>query len=114
MIGGGSILQPVLYSLAIEQALQARVTSGRLFYCTSAGGFVDHEIPLNDANRRMGLEALEIVDRAIELGFLPAAPSDRACTWCDFLPVCGPDEPRRVRNKAPEKLGDLEALRERP
>ena len=114
VIGGGSILQPVLYSLAIEQALQARVTSGRLFYCTSAGGFVDHEIPLNDANRRMGLEALEIVDRAIELGFLPAAPSDRACTWCDFLPVCGPDEPRRVRNKAPEKLGDLEALRERP
>ena len=35
-------------------------------------------------NRRIGLEALEIVDRAIELGFLPAAPAERACTWCDF------------------------------
>ncbi len=114
VIGGGAILQPVLYSLAIEQALQASVQSGRLFYCTSAGGFVDHEIPLNETNRRIGLEALEIVDRAIELGFLPAAPAERACTWCDFLPVCGPDEPRRVANKAPEKLGDLEALRERP
>jgi ATP-dependent helicase/nuclease subunit B len=114
VIGGGAILQPVLYSLAIEQALQASVQSGRIFYCTSAGGFVDHEIPLNEVNRRAGLEALEIVDRAIELGFLPAAPAERACTWCDFLPVCGPDEPRRVANKAPEKLGDLEALRERP
>jgi RecB family exonuclease len=114
VIGGGSILQPVLYSLAIEQALQAPVASGRLFYCTSAGGFVEHEIPMNDTNRRIGLEALEIVDRAIELGVLPAAPAERACTWCDFLTVCGPDEERRVRHKSPEKLGDLEALRERP
>jgi hypothetical protein len=114
VIGGGGILQPVLYSLAIEQALQAPVQSGRLFYCTSAGGFVDHEIPINEGNRRIGLEALEIIDRAIELGFLPAAPGERSCTWCDFLPVCGPDQPRRVANKAPEKLGDLDALRERP
>jgi ATP-dependent helicase/nuclease subunit B len=114
VIGGGAILQPVLYSLAIEQALHASVQSGRLSYCTSAGGFVDHEIPMNDTNRRIGLEALEIVDRAIELGFLPAAPAPRACTWCDFLPVCGPDEPRRIANKSPDKLGDLKALRERP
>ena len=78
VIGGGAILQPVLYSLAIEQALQAPVQSGRLFYCTSAGGFVDHEIPINDANRRIGLEALEIVDRAIELGFLPGGAGRRA------------------------------------
>jgi len=114
VIGGGAILQPVLYSLAIEHALQTPVHSGRLFYCTSAGGFVDHEIPINEGNRRVGLEALEIIDRAIELGFLPAAPGERACAWCDFLPVCGPDEPRRVSNKPPDKLGDLEALRERP
>jgi hypothetical protein len=54
------------------------------------------------------------VDRAIELGFLPAAPAPRACTWCDFRAVCGPHEELRVRNKMPEKLGDLAALRERP
>jgi ATP-dependent helicase/DNAse subunit B len=114
VIGGGAILQPVLYGLAIEQGLSATIASGRLFYCTSAGGFAEHEIPLNEQNRRSGLEALEIVDRAIELGFLPAAPADRACTWCDFLPVCGPDEPRRVRHKSPDKLGDLDALREKP
>ena len=114
VIGGGAILQPVLYGLAVEKALGQPVTSGRLFYCTSAGGFVDHEIPLNEQNRRLGLEALEIVDRAIELGFLPAAPGERSCTWCDFLPVCGPDEPRRVARKMREKLGDLDALREMP
>jgi len=103
VLGGGAILQPVLYSVAVEQALDAQVTSGRLFYCTAPGGFTDHEIPINEANRRAGLEALEIVDRAIELGFLPAAPSDRACGWCDFRPVCGPREQ--------ERLSDVEAQR---
>jgi CRISPR/Cas system-associated exonuclease Cas4 (RecB family) len=114
VIGGGAILQPVLYGLAVENVLGASVQSGRLFYCTSAGGFVDHEIPLNDANRRSGIEALEIIDRAIELGFLPVAPQDHACAWCDFRTVCGPDEPRRIRHKSADKLGDLIALRERP
>jgi CRISPR/Cas system-associated exonuclease Cas4 (RecB family) len=114
VIGGGSILQPVLYGLAIEQALKQPVAVGRLFYCTASGNFTDHSIPLNESNRRAGLEALEIVDRAIELGFLPAAPAERACTWCDFRPVCGQDERARVARKMPEKLGDLEALREMP
>jgi CRISPR/Cas system-associated exonuclease Cas4 (RecB family) len=101
--------------MAVEAALGTRVAGGRLYYCTSAGGFDDStQVRLDDTTRRVGLEALEIVDRAIELGFLPAAPADRACTWCDFLPVCGPDEPRRVAVKMREKLGDLDALRERP
>jgi CRISPR/Cas system-associated exonuclease Cas4 (RecB family) len=114
VIGGGAILQPVLYGLAVEAGLGKPVTSGRLSYCTAAGGFSDHEIPLNEQNRRAGLEALEIVDRAIELGFLPAAPAERACTWCDFLAVCGPGEPARVARKVRDKLGDLDALREMP
>ena len=114
VVGGGAALQPVLYSLAVEKILSTPVASGRLFYCTAAGGFADHEIPINDANRRAGLEALEIVDRAIELGFLPAAPADRACVWCDFRTVCGPNEEKRVRMKSQDKLGDLRALREMP
>jgi CRISPR/Cas system-associated exonuclease Cas4 (RecB family) len=114
VIGGGAMLQPVLYSVAVTQALATAVTSGRLFYCTAAGGFTDHEIPINDANRRAGLETLEIVDRAIELGFLPVAPADRACTWCDFRSVCGPHEEQRVRMKSADKLGDLLALRQMP
>ena len=114
VIGGGGTLQPVLYGMAMEEMLGKPVVSGRLFYCTAAGAFTEHEIPLNDANRRAGLEALEIVDRAIELGFLPPAPTARACTWCDFRAVCGPDEARRITRKPPESLGDLQALRARP
>jgi RecB family exonuclease len=114
VVGGGAALQPVLYSLAVEQILSTPVSSGRLFYCTAAGGFADHEIPINDANRRAGLEALEIVDRAIELGFLPAAPADRACVWCDFRTVCGPNEEMRIMMKSQDKLSDLRALRGMP
>jgi len=114
IVGGGATLQPVLYSVAVEQALAVPVTSGRLFYCTAPGGFAEHEIPLNDANRRLGLEALEIIDRAIELGFLPPAPADRACTWCDFRIVCGPHEAERVKMKSADKLGDLDTLRKMP
>jgi ATP-dependent helicase/nuclease subunit B len=114
VIGGGGTLQPVLYGMAIEEILSRPVVSGRLFYCTAAGRFTEHEIPLNDANRRAGLEALEIVDRAIELGFLPPAPAPRACTWCDFRTVCGPDEEKRVGRKPSDLLGDLSALRGMP
>jgi ATP-dependent helicase/nuclease subunit B len=114
VIGGGATLQPVLYSMVVERALGVPVTSGRLFYCTAPGGFVEHEIPLNEANRRLGIEALEIVDRAIELGFLPPAPAERACTWCDFRVVCGPHEAERVRRKSADKLGDLDHLRKMP
>ena len=114
VIGGGGTLQPVLYGMAVERALSQPVVSGRLFYCTAAGGFVEHEIPLNDSARRAGLIALEIVDRAIELGFLPAAPSARACSWCDFRPVCGPDQEKRLGWKPADPLGDLAALREMP
>jgi CRISPR/Cas system-associated exonuclease Cas4 (RecB family) len=111
VIGGGTVLQPVLYSAAVEEGLKKKVTGGRLFYCTTAGGFVEHEIPINDYTRGQGLQALTIVDRAVEHGFLPAAPAERACTWCDFRPVCGPREEQRVARKAKDKLADLEALR---
>jgi hypothetical protein len=111
IIGGGSILQPVLYSVAVEQGLGKKVVGGRLFYCTTAGGFAEHEIPINDYTRGQGLQALTIIDRAFELGFLVAAPAERACTWCDFRPVCGPREEERVKRKAADRLADLEALR---
>ena len=114
VIGGGGTLQPVIYGLAIEKIMDRPVREGRLFYATTAGGFAEHPVPLSDANRRAGLEALEIIDRAIELGFLPAAPAERACTWCDFRSICGPDEPRHAARKAAEPLADLTALRDMP
>ncbi len=111
VVGGGEMLQPVLYSLAIEQGLEKKVFEGRLFYATTVGGFVEKPIPINDYTRGQGLQVLEIIDRAVETGFLPAAPRERACTWCDFRPVCGPREQERTRRKARERLADLEALR---
>jgi hypothetical protein len=111
IVGGGAVLQPVLYSVAVEKGLGRRVVKGRLFYSTTAGGFIEHEIPINDYTRGQGLQVLTIIDRSVELGFMPAAPAERACTWCDFRPVCGPREAERVERKAKEKLADLEALR---
>jgi hypothetical protein len=111
IVKGGEVLQPVLYSVAIEQGLGQKVFEGRLYYCTTAGGFAEKAIPLNDYTRGQGLQVLEIVDRAVELGFLVAAPKDGACRWCDFRPVCGPREEERIRRKDKERLGDLLALR---
>ena len=111
IVGGGAVLQPVLYSLAVERGLGKKVVAGRLFYSTTAGGFVDHEIQLDDYKRGQGLQVLAVIDRAVEMGFLPAAPGDRACGWCDFQPICGPREEERVRRKAADKLADLTALR---
>jgi ATP-dependent helicase/nuclease subunit B len=111
IIDGGKVLQPVLYSVAVEQGLATRVVEGRLFFCTTAGGFAEQPIKIDDYSRGQGLQALTIIDRAVEQGFLPAAPAERACTWCDFRPVCGPREEERVGRKAADRLADLAALR---
>ena len=94
------MLQPVLYSLAVEAATGLKAEAARFWYCTSAGGFTEHAIPITDR------------ERAVELGMFPAAPQERACATCDFLRVCGPNEERRVRVKARDLLGDLSYLRE--
>jgi CRISPR/Cas system-associated exonuclease Cas4 (RecB family) len=111
IVGGGKALQPVLYSLAVERGLDKRVVAGRLFYSTTAGGFMEREIPIDGYARAQGLQVLTIIDRAVEMGFLPAAPEKDACRWCDFRSVCGPREEERVGRKSPDRLGDLLALR---
>jgi ATP-dependent helicase/nuclease subunit B len=111
IVGGGTMLQPVLYSMAVEKGLARPVVAGRLYYSTTAGGFADKPIEVNDYTRGQALQVLTIIDRAIEEGFLVAAPAERACTWCDFRPVCGPREQERVKRKATDRLADLTALR---
>jgi ATP-dependent helicase/nuclease subunit B len=90
------------------------VSHGRLFYCTSAGSFYEHPIPLNELTRSAGLDVLRVIDRAIEDGFLAASPHDEACDRCDFTAVCGHEVPRRIAHKPPDKLADLQALRSKP
>ena len=120
VIAGGDTLQPVLYPLAMESILGARVVEGRLFFCTREGGFSDRVVRIDETARGTGLMVLSSVDEAIARGFLPAAPRLRAgarpgaCGICDFRSVCGPDEERRSERKDAEALAALRRLRDLP
>ena len=116
IIGGGAVLQPVLYAMAVEAALDGLVHHGRLFYCTANGGYYEHAIPLDEGTKSAGLEVLQVVDRAIESGFLAAAPTEDACDRCDYRTVCGPNVFNRVRRKPQDvhTIADLTAIRSRP
>jgi ATP-dependent helicase/nuclease subunit B len=113
IIGGGGVLQPVLYAMAVEAALGRPVSHGRLFYCTASGSYYEHPIPLNEMTRAAGLEVLQVIDRAVEHGFLAATPTEDACSRCDFRPVCGPDVFRRVSRKPQDRIADLAEMRSR-
>jgi hypothetical protein len=114
VVHGGQILQPVLYGLALESLTGDTVYEGRLWYCTTAGNYYAHSIPLSDTARRSGIEVLEIIDRAVERGPLVARPARDACKWCDFTPVCGRDEETRTGRKPEAVVADLVALRKMP
>ena len=115
VIGGGEILQPVLYALVLEDLLPgAKVESGRLYYCTSTGDFEDRTIALDGEARAGALSVAEVIGQAIDEGFLPAAPADGACLWCDYKVVCGPYEEQRVKGKRQDKLKPLVLLRKKP
>ncbi|MGE3840017.1 MAG: PD-(D/E)XK nuclease family protein [Vicinamibacterales bacterium] len=114
VVGGGTVLQPVLYALAAEALLGRPVHESRLFYCTSPARYVARTVALApDAggSRAAGQEVLQIIDRSIELGFLPPAPREGACQTCEFLAVCGPMEARRAARKDRRRLQDLDYLR---
>jgi ATP-dependent helicase/nuclease subunit B len=115
LINKGETLQPALYALALERALGGRVVSSRLWFCTTDGGYAQRDVPVDVQRqgqaRERALEVLAAVDRAVEVGFLPAAPKEDACTWCDFAAVCGPDAQQRTRGKARAPLGDLLLIR---
>ncbi len=57
---------------------------------------------------------LKAAQRAIEKGFLPAAPRERACRYCDFRPVCGPYEELRASTKIRTPLTLLDEVRALP
>ncbi len=114
VVGGGEVLQPVLYALALENLLEAPVEGSRLWYCTARGGFAERHVPLSDFARLYAREALGTVASALESGTFPPAPKEGACAYCDFRPVCGPAEERRARTKDPALLEKLRMLRDLP
>jgi ATP-dependent helicase/nuclease subunit B len=120
VIGGGEILQPVLYALTLEKLFpKTKVEDGVLYYCTSAGGFEKVRVPLDADARAAAQMVAKTVNDALVKGFLPTAPNIEkkgysACTWCDFRPVCGPyEEIRTQKKKAQARFKDLATLRKR-
>jgi CRISPR/Cas system-associated exonuclease Cas4 (RecB family) len=113
-VGGGAMLQPLLYALAAETLLGESVESGRLFYCTQRGDFSAVDIPLNDEGRGRLSRILQTIDRSIAEGFLPAAPQTGACSMCDYTAVCGPYEETRVKRKQSDRLDALIEIRHSP
>jgi len=111
VVGGGEVLQPALYAMAAEQMLGREVGLGRLHYATLAQNYTIVELPMNDWSRRRAMAVLQTIDDAIRDGFLPAAPRKDACKRCEYLPVCGPYEEERVREKSPAELKGLKELR---
>jgi ATP-dependent helicase/nuclease subunit B len=114
VVGGGLVLQPVLYALACEQLLPEPVESGRLYYCTTDGGYTERLVPLDPDSRAAARAVVDVVGRALSAGFLPAAPAKGACRWCDYRPVCGPYEELRTSRKPADRLADLTRLRSMP
>jgi CRISPR/Cas system-associated exonuclease Cas4 (RecB family) len=116
LVAGGTSLQPVLYALAAEKILGAtpKVECGRLYYCTSTGGFSEVVVALDQSTRDAALVVAETIGDALGRPFLPAAPADRQCQWCDYRPVCGSDEERRTSRKPKERLEPLLTLRGLP
>jgi ATP-dependent helicase/nuclease subunit B len=114
VVGGGQVLQPLLYALACERILSGRVTAGRLYYCTATGEYAERVVPLDTAGREAVGAVVAVVDDALRHGFLPAMPSPRACDFCDYRRVCGPYEEIRTQRKPPERVAALKRLREMP
>jgi len=80
--------------------------SMKLFWCAAlAAGALS-------AQTFSGAAALdEVINQAIVNGALPAAPREDGCKNCEYLPVCGPYEEERVKEKSQAELRGLKEMR---
>jgi CRISPR/Cas system-associated exonuclease Cas4 (RecB family) len=114
VVEGGQALQPVLYGLAAEKLLGSPVESGRLYYCTMLGGFAERTVVLDERALHTAERVVEAIRLGLDRGFLPAAPVEGGCDYCDYLRVCGRSEERRVKRKGKKAIKELAELRELP
>ncbi|MBV9624435.1 MAG: PD-(D/E)XK nuclease family protein [Acidobacteria bacterium] len=114
VVSGGEVLQPLLYSLAIEALRNVPVKEARLSFCSATGGYTERTVALDNPSRQLALNVLRTIDEAIGEGFLPAAPKPGACRWCDFFPLCGPHEEIRVARKDQKRLERVLNIRGMP
>jgi hypothetical protein len=116
IIAGGTSLQPLLYALASEKLFsgEAEISCGRLYFCTSRGGFSALEVALNEQARAAAVQVAATIGEAVAQGFLPAYPAEGECARCDYLRVCGPHEERRIARKPVTNVDPLVRLRDAP
>ena len=113
-VGGGKLLQPLLYGLAAQQLLGQDVTQGRLFYATQRGAYDVVDIQIHEKSRLILARLLANIDASIANGFLPPAPQKDTCERCDYRVVCGPYEEQRYeehKNRRDERLDTLIEIR---
>ncbi len=113
-VGGGKLLQPLLYALTAQKLLGKDVTAGRLFYATQRGAYEPVEIKINERSRAVLAKLLANIDACIANGFLPPAPQKETCERCDYRTVCGPYEEQRydeIKNRRDERLDSLIEIR---
>ena len=102
---GGRALQPLLYALAYEALSGTPTASGRLYYATIRGTYLETVVDAASEESRGVFEAfVGGLDRATRNGRFPALPNPgvtyRVCDYCDYLPVCGPRPAAHARTKA--------------
>ncbi len=102
---GGRALQPLLYALAYEALSGTPTASGRLYYATIRGTYLETVVDAASEESRGVFEAfVDGLDKATRNGRFPALPnpgvSYRVCDYCDYLPVCGPRPAGHARTKA--------------
>ena len=107
VVGGGQVLQPLLYALACERILGETVVAGRLYYCTAVGDYTERTVPLDTTGREAMAAVVATVDDALRQGFLPAMPVVGGCEYCDYRRVCGPYEEVRTQRKPADRVAAL-------
>ncbi|MBN9419780.1 hypothetical protein ABS71_02665 [bacterium SCN 62-11] len=100
----GEALQPVLYALAVEQALDAPVVESRLDFMTLRGNFSQSRLSEIGEARALLYEALGALQQSMQAGHLPAYPKVDGCRYCDYRGVCGPEAQSRARRKPPSTV----------
>ncbi|MDE2880502.1 MAG: PD-(D/E)XK nuclease family protein, partial [Acidobacteriota bacterium] len=113
----------LLYALAYEALSGSPATSGRLYYATVRGAYLETEVDAASEDSRAVFESFVAgLDRAVQGGRFPALPnpgvSYRVCDYCDYLPVCGPRPAGYARTKArpgfAAALDDVAGIRSLP
>jgi ATP-dependent helicase/nuclease subunit B len=112
VVSGGEVLQPTLYSMAVEFAVGRPVLEGRLFYCTTAGHYSERRVELNGVARNNAEAVLRVIDAHLGTPFLVPAPKPDSCNRCDFREVCGPYEELRMARKPQDQLAQLLSVRD--